>query len=104
MTQRSGSVEPEGEVGVIDLVGGPYAVLTHKGPYVNLGKTYQQIYGGWLPRSGYDLRDDPTFEHYLNSARDTKPSDLETVVHVPLSLNQEQQTRFALAQRVKDDR
>jgi len=76
-------VQPEGEFGVMELAGGRYAVATHKGPYEGLGKTYQQIYGGWFPKSGYDLRDAPAFEQYLNSLH-TKPEDLVTLIHVPL--------------------
>jgi len=78
-------VQPEGEFGVMELAGGSYAVVTHKGPYEGLGKTYQRVYGGWLPKSGYRLRDVPAFEQYLNSPRDTKPEDLRTLIHVPLS-------------------
>jgi AraC family transcriptional regulator len=77
-------VQPEGEFGVMELAGGAYAVVLHKGPYENLGKTYQCVYGGWLPKSGYRLRDVPAFEQYLNSPRDTKPEDLLTPIHVPL--------------------
>jgi AraC family transcriptional regulator len=77
-------VQPEGEFGVMEIAGGSYAVVTHKGPYDGLGKTYQRVYGGWLPKSGYRLRDVPAFEQYLNSPRDTKPEDLLTLIHVPL--------------------
>jgi len=68
----------------MEFSGGRYAVVTHKGQYETLGKTYQQIYGGWLPQSGYDLRDAPAFEQYLNSPQNTKPEDLVTLIHVPL--------------------
>jgi len=77
-------VQPEGEFGVMDLAGGTYAVVTHRGPYEDLGKTYQRIYGGWLPQSEHTLRDAPAFEQYLNSPRDTKPQDLVTLIHLPL--------------------
>ncbi len=77
-------VTPEGDFGVTDLAGGSYAIVTHKGPYQELGKTYQQIYGGWLPKSGLALRDVPAFEQYLNSPRDTRPEDLLTRIHVPV--------------------
>jgi AraC family transcriptional regulator len=77
-------VQPEGEFGVMDLTGGTYAVVTHKGPYEDLGETYQRIYGGWLPKSGYNLSDVPAFEQYLNSPLNTKPEDLVTLIHVPL--------------------
>jgi AraC family transcriptional regulator len=77
-------VQPEGDFGVMDLPGGTYAVVTHKGPYEGLSATYQKIYGGWLPASGRQLRDTPPFEQYLNSPRDTKPEDLVTLIHVPV--------------------
>jgi len=78
-------VQPEGDFGVLDLAGGSYAVIAHKGPYDLLAKTYQKIYGGWLPASGRHLRDAPAFEQYLNSPRDTPPQDLLTLIHVPLA-------------------
>ena len=77
-------VQPESEFGVMEIAGGRYAVVTHKGPYEGLGKAYQRIYGGWLPKSGYRLRDVPAFEQYLNSPQNTKPEDLLTLIHVPL--------------------
>lgn len=78
-------VQPEGEFGVMELPGGKYAVVAHKGPYENLSETYRRIYGGWLPKSGYELRDTPGFEQYLNSPQNTKPEDLMTLIHVPLA-------------------
>jgi AraC family transcriptional regulator len=81
----SSQVQPEGEFGVMEFAGGRYVVVEHKGLYEELGKTYQRIYGGWLPKSGYQLRDVPAFEQYLNSPRNTKPEDLATLIHVPLS-------------------
>ena len=77
-------VQPEGEIGVDELPGGKYAVVTHRGPYSRLGETYQRLFGGWLPRSGYEPRNSPAFEQYLNSPQNTKPEDLITLIHVPL--------------------
>jgi AraC family transcriptional regulator len=77
-------VRPEGEFGVLELPGGKYAVATHKGPHDTLGRTYAGIYGGWLPKSGYDLRDSPAFEEYLNSPTNARPEDLLTLIHVPV--------------------
>lgn len=77
-------VQPEGDFGVMEIAGGRYAVATHKGPHEELGKTYQRIFGGWLPKSGYALRDVPAFEQYLNSPQNTRPEDLLTLIHVPL--------------------
>jgi AraC family transcriptional regulator len=75
---------PEGDFGVMEIAGGRYAVATHKGPYEELGKVYQRIFGGWLPKSGCGLRDAPAFEQYLNSPQNTRPEDLLTLIHIPL--------------------
>ena len=77
-------VAPEGDFGVLDLPGGLYAVVIHQGPYEGLGKAYQRLYGGWLPKSGYRLRDAPPYEEYLNSPMNTRPEDLRTALHLPL--------------------
>ena len=78
-------VEAKGDFGVMELPGGTYAVFTHHGSYDGLSKTYQKIYGGWLPASGRQLRDTPAFEEYLNSPRDTRPEGLVTLIHLPVA-------------------
>jgi AraC family transcriptional regulator len=78
------AVEPEGEFGVTEIPGGKYAVFVHRGPYETLGKTYQRFFGGWLPKSGRELRDSEAFEEYLNSPMSARPEDLLTCIHVPL--------------------
>jgi AraC family transcriptional regulator len=69
----------------MELPGGRYAVATHRGPYEGLGKAYQRIYGAWLPKSGYELRDAPAFEQYLNSPQSARPEDLLTLIHIPIA-------------------
>ncbi len=41
-----------------------YAVFSHKGPIEELKKTYNYIYGAWLPYSGYELAELDTIELY----------------------------------------
>ena len=77
-------VQPEGEFGVREIPGGKYAVFTHHGPYDTLERTYKRFFGGWLPKSGCELRDGEAFEEYLNSAMNTRPEDLLTRMHVPV--------------------
>ena len=76
--------KPEGEVGMQEIPGGEYAVVTHKGQYNKLPETYGRLYGEWLPTSGREPAESPGFEHYLNSPRDAAPEDLVTDVYVPL--------------------
>jgi AraC family transcriptional regulator len=78
-------VQPEGGIGVMELAGGPYATMVHKGPYVTLGGAYRALFGAWLPASGRELRDDPCLEAYLNSPHNTRPEDLLTAIHIPLA-------------------
>ncbi len=75
----------EGEVCWDKVEGGLYAVFMHKGAYENLGDTYQQIFQHWLPESGYQLKESPLFDKYLNrDPRKTKPENLKTEIHIPV--------------------
>ena len=71
-----------GEFSRMELAGGLYAT-THRGPYSELPSTYQRLYGGCLPRSGFEPREVYTFEEYLNSPQDRRPEDLITRIHLP---------------------
>ncbi len=77
-------VKPEGEVGYKVLEGGTYAIFRHKGPYEGLSETYDQIYLNWLPESGYELRDAPPMEFYLNTPEKTKAENLKTDIYIPV--------------------
>jgi AraC family transcriptional regulator len=72
------------DVGVQTIGGGEYAVATHVGPYHLLGQTYAQLLGQWLPRSGRELRSEPSLEFYLNAPESTDPQDLITDIYAPL--------------------
>jgi AraC family transcriptional regulator len=63
---------------------GDLAVFKHKGPYAELMGAYDWLYGEWLPNSGREPADAPSFEVYLNSPMDTRPADLLTEICVPL--------------------
>jgi AraC family transcriptional regulator len=75
---------PHDKIGVQTIAGGEYAVTTHEGPYEELGETYRQLLGQWLPRSGRELASAPCFEAYLNDPNSTDPADLLTDIHAPL--------------------
>ena len=79
-------VKPEGEVGYKLLDGGLYAIFRHKGPYEEFSQTYDQIYLNWLPESGYELRDAPPLEFYLNEPDRTKPENLKTDIYIPVKV------------------
>ena len=66
------------------IVGGEYAVLRHKGPYADMRGSYQFLYGTWLPQSGREPADAPCVEEYLNTPRDTAPTELTSDIYLPL--------------------
>ncbi|MCU0829335.1 MAG: AraC family transcriptional regulator [Tabrizicola sp.] len=66
------------------LPAGKRAVLTFRGPYAGLPAAYDQLFGIWLPASGEEPADSPSFEVYLNSPMDTAADDLVTELHLPL--------------------
>ncbi len=72
------------DIGVQTIGGGEYAVTTHIGPYNLLGQTYANLLGQWLPRSGRELRSEPSLEFYLNAPESTDPQELITDVYAPL--------------------
>lgn len=80
----SEEIEGEGEVGVQELAGGDYAVTTHRGPYTELHKTWTSLYGQWLPQSGYECREAPAFEVYLDYPETTPEEELRTDICVPV--------------------
>jgi len=67
-----------------EIASGCYAVLRHKGPYADMRAAYQWLYGDWLLRSGREPADVPVFEEYLNSPRDTAPTELLSDIYLPL--------------------
>lgn len=59
------------------------AATIHKGPYDQVGKTYQ-VLGLWTAKNGYHVCG-PAEEVYLNDPRETAPEDLLTEVRLPVS-------------------
>jgi AraC family transcriptional regulator len=66
------------------LHAGEYAVLHYKGPYSDMRKAYDWLFGQWLINSGRETADHPCFEIYLNNPRDTPANDLLTNICLPL--------------------
>lgn len=69
---------------LVDLAGGRHAILRHKGPYAELHKAYDWLFGSWLPQSGEEPADRPCFEEYLNNPRDLPPEEWLTEICLPL--------------------
>lgn len=78
-------VKPKGKLGKQTIGGGLYAVFTYKGPYKNLRDIYCNIYRYWIPKSNYQLRDNISFEKYLNSPLLVDRNELLTEIYIPVN-------------------
>ena len=56
----------------------------YKGSYEYLQAVYDTIYAKKLPEMGCTLRDEPSYERYLNDPRNTKPENLLTEICIPV--------------------
>lgn len=72
----------KGEVGAKVIPAGRCAVFLYKGPYDNLRAVYDTIYARLIPEMGCTMRDEPSYERYLNDPRDTPPEELLTEISI----------------------
>lgn len=57
-------VKPEREIGIADVPATTAAVMRFDGPREALPQAYDDLYGRWLPKSGYQPADAPVYELY----------------------------------------
>jgi len=69
----------------ISIKGGRHAVMHHKGPYAELEAAYNWLFGVWLPESGEEAANRPTFEFYLNDCKSLPPAEWLTDICLPLA-------------------
>lgn len=77
-------VTAEGDVTVMTIDGGEFAMATHKGPHEHLEQAYVDLYGVWLPASGRLPSARPCFEVYRNFPETTPAQELLTEMYAPL--------------------
>ena len=69
------------------LTGGLYAVFIHKGVSKTFSKTFQYIFGTWLPGSGYSLDNRAHFEILGEKYKNDDPKS-EEEVWIPIKLKE----------------
>jgi len=74
---------PKG-LGVYEIPSGEYAVFRFKGFYHELNSVYRYIYLDWLRTSHYTLREQFSFEMYINTPEKTPASELITDIYIPV--------------------
>lgn len=74
-------IKTPSEMGTQIIPGGKYAVTTHYGPYEKMHGIYRELYGKWLPGSGYQLKNTiPSFEKYIKVPPDVPPEKAVTEI------------------------
>jgi AraC family transcriptional regulator len=74
----------QGEIGVKQIPGGKYAVFLYEGPFTSISSIYDAIFIQWLPNSGYEIRDLPLFEKYLNNPIKNYTGKIKTEAYLPI--------------------
>ncbi len=64
------------------LPGGPFACLTHVGPYETLGLAHHALFA-WVQERGHEPKG-PVWEFYANDPAAVRAEDLVTEVALPL--------------------
>lgn len=68
----------------LEIAGGRHAVVLHTGPYAELPRAYDWLFGQWLPSSGEEAGDAPVYEDYLNDPSQLPPEQWQTLICLPL--------------------
>ncbi len=66
----SPDTQVDGEIGKMDIPSGRYALAKFELTPDQYGDAWQAVYGGWLPRSGYQPDDRHCFEIYHNNPQE----------------------------------
>jgi AraC family transcriptional regulator len=77
-------VDPVGAVEAMRVEGGLYAAYRLAGPWTLIAPTFQTLYGGWLPQSGYDPDDRPALELYRTPSMPNAPDECVTDLLIPI--------------------
>jgi AraC family transcriptional regulator len=74
----------DGEVNVIEVQGGKYAVTRFSGKPWEIGAVYDRLFAEWLPSSGYQPDDRLIFERYRGQPYDAATGDVTCDVCAPV--------------------
>lgn len=69
----------------LQLGGGLWARWRHVGSYDHLGVLTDRLIAGWLPGSGYRLRDELPFRHFLDDPEDVPEAVLRADIYLPVA-------------------
>lgn len=77
-------VMAEKGIGVLDMPELTCAVYRYEGPQDGIDKAYKEVYSKWLPASGYQPGDFPSYEIYLNDPQSDPERKFRLEVCLPV--------------------
>lgn len=66
--------QPDGQVNVSEIPGGKYAVYAFRGAVPEVQQAWQDMFAVWLPDSGFQPDDRPSFERYVGDGNEEQSS------------------------------
>ena len=69
----------------VTVPAGKCVSILFKGPYAELEKPYDWLFGHWIPNNEKEIADFPPFEEYLNDPKTTPPNELLTRIYCLLA-------------------
>ncbi len=75
----------ESDLERITIPAGKCVSILFQGPYAELEKPYDWLFGHWIPNSEKEIADFPPFEEYLNDPKNTPPNELLTRIYCLLA-------------------
>lgn len=79
------AVRADGVLQSLQLGGGSWARCRHVGPYDDLFDITDRLIAGWLTDSGYVLRDELPFRHFLDDPEETPEAVLRADIYLPVA-------------------
>ena len=80
----SEAIGPVAGLESIPIAGGLFASHRLTGPYALIGPAFKALFGGWLPRSGYEPDDRPALEFYRTPTNLGEHADAVTDLLIPI--------------------
>ncbi len=75
----------DSELERVTIPAGKCVSVLFQGPYAELEKPYDWLFGHWIPNNGKEIADFPPFEEYLNDPKNTPPNELLTRIYCLLA-------------------
>lgn len=78
----SGDIETTDEFRLYEIPGGRMAKIVHKGPYIEVGRTYEELFA-WVGQNQKKIIG-PLREVYINNPNEVPPEEILTEIYAPI--------------------